>query len=124
MHEETIFRNLEYVPENLVRFIDSIQEQDNGFVMVYGKPVIGIFCGEVYPHIYTDDLIAVDQLMYVHPDHRRTGIASILVEEYKKWAKEKGAKMTLIGSSTGFEGADEFFSNAGFKRLGGNYGLW
>jgi GNAT superfamily N-acetyltransferase len=124
MHKETIFGKLTYNPEKLLQFVKMLSEDENAIVIAVGSPVVGLFCGEVYPHIYTDDLVAVDQLMYVHPEHRRDGIASGMVDRYKKWAESKGAKMTLIGSSTGFEGADTFFSHKGFTRLGGNYGLW
>lgn len=124
MHEETIFKKLRYVPERLIEFVKYLEDNDNGLVLTIGDPIIGIFCGEVYPHIYSDELVAVDQLLYVHPSYRRGGIARDFVEKYKDWAKRKGAKMTMIGSSTDFKGAEEFFKSVGFDRVGGNYGLW
>jgi GNAT superfamily N-acetyltransferase len=124
MHEETIFRELEYNPDKLVSYAKQMVENPNAIVITKGDPLRAVFIGEVYPHIYTDDLIAVDQLMYVHPSYRRLGYASEMVKAYKEWARGKGAKLTLIGSSTGFEGAEKFFKSKGFEMIGGNYGLW
>lgn len=118
MHEETVFSRLSYDPDKLYGFALELNEHPDGLVFVDDKSVL---LAQVYPHIYTDELVAVDQMLYVHPDYRRFGIARDLVNKYVKWAEEKGAKMIMMGSSTGFDGAEEFFSSCGFERIGGNY---
>ena len=87
MHEETVFGQLEYNPEKLAEFSTIMDRYDDAILITHGSPVIAVFIGEVYPHVYTDDLIAVDQLMYVHPEHRRSGLASKMVKQYKEWAE-------------------------------------
>ncbi len=118
MHEETVFSRLSYDPEKLYQFALRLLGDPYSLVVVHDKSAL---LAQVYPHIYTDDLIAVDQLLYVHPDHRRSGIARSLVTHYVNWAESMGAKMVLMGSSTGFEGAEDFFKSCGFERIGGNY---
>lgn len=125
MHKETEFSVLEFNRKKLDYYIKEMRETENCLVLTEfdkGKAV-GVFIGECYPHIYTDELIAVDQLMYVHPDFRRKGFARKMVDEYKAWAKSKEIKMIMIGSSTGFEGAEDFFKSCNFYRVGGNYTL-
>jgi GNAT superfamily N-acetyltransferase len=118
MHEETVFRKLSYNPEKLYQFALDLNNDPNSLVVVTEKTAL---LAQVYPHIYTDDLIAVDQLIYVHPQHRLKGLARGLVNLYVSWAESMGAKMIMLGSSTGFDGAEQFFNSCGFKKIGGNY---
>ena len=94
MHEETVFNKLDLVPEKLLNFIEYMDAaNDDAILITVGDPVIGVFIGEVYSHMFTHDLVAVDQLMYVHNSYRRGGIARDMVEQYRDWAKGKGAKL-------------------------------
>jgi len=71
--------------------------------------------------------------MAVHPDHRREGLGTTLVEEAVGYARGKGARMLILFTSAqsdlphvsdGYEGTRRFYSRLGFVRLwvGGQVG--
>jgi putative acetyltransferase len=68
--------------------IDSIRN----VVVAYhqGNPV---GCGAI-KH-YTDDTMEVKR-MYVHPEHRGRGIASVVLKELEDWVKELGYKKCIL----------------------------
>lgn len=124
MHEETFFKVLEVDKNETISFIKRLLANE-GFISIKGlNPVKGIMLAEAYPHFFTHDIIAVDHVIYVTKDARKQGIAKEMVEEYIDWAKAKNAKMIMVGSSTGFDGADKLFESCGLKKIGANYGLW
>jgi GNAT superfamily N-acetyltransferase len=56
--------------------------------------------------------------MWVHPDHRRTGVASVLLDTVRNWARDDGAtRMTLWVTRTN-KPAAALYRRAGFKPTG------
>lgn len=127
MRSENVFSNFSVNIEKTMKFLKHIDNDPNSLGLMFSTKqdeVVGVFVGQVYPHFFSDDLVAVDQFLYVDPEFRRLGIAEGFIEEYREWAHHKGAKLQLLGASTGIPGAAELYEKLGYTRLGGNYGLW
>lgn len=121
MHEESRFNVLTYNVKKVEAFIRHLID-NNQFVMVAEKDgeIIGGFIGAVMPHYASDDLVAYDFALFLHPDHRG-GMAGVkLVKAYRDWALAHGARMISMGVNTGIhaEQTGKMFERIGFELIG------
>jgi GNAT superfamily N-acetyltransferase len=56
--------------------------------------------------------------MWVHPEHRRTGIASALLEAVRSWARDDGASRLTLWVTRTNDPAVMLYSRAGFTSTG------
>jgi ribosomal protein S18 acetylase RimI-like enzyme len=52
--------------------------------------------------------------LYVKPEHRRLGVASMLVAEAERFARAEGARVLRLGVLGKNEGARTFYASQGF----------
>lgn len=53
--------------------------------------------------------------MFVLKEFRKAGVGRILVEEFKQWSQEKGAKRVVVNAFWGNIGSIEFYKKIGFE---------
>jgi len=99
-----------YAPHNLVGELDTV-------VVAYEneKPVgCGCFKG------FDKEAVEIKR-MFVHPGHRKKGIASDILAELEYWAKEKGYVSSVLETGTKQIEAIPLYVKKGYKRIE-NYG--
>jgi GNAT superfamily N-acetyltransferase len=90
------------------------------------RPVggLGAWCGE---SDFGPDKVAHDITIMLDEEIRGRCLKEViqLVEEYKNWATQNGAKVIKMGVSSGIniDKASKFFETLGFKRIGAMHGL-
>ncbi len=102
-------------------FYAQLNKTDNmNYTMVAyvdGRPV---GCGAVRPFdAHTMEI----KRMYVVPDHRRTGVASTVLRELEKWAKELGNKYCVLETGKRQPEAIALYLRMGFSIIP-NYGKY
>jgi len=88
-------------------------------VIVYDndKPV---GCGAIKE--FSKDAVEVKR-MFVHPDHRRQGIAKQILDELEQWAKELGYTGCILETGKRQEEAVALYMGYGYKQIP-NYGQY
>lgn len=59
--------------------------------------------------------------MFIDEKYRCSGIGKTLVEEFKKWSKEKNAGLLSVGAWASNKHARDFYEKWGFKEVSVNY---
>lgn len=123
--QETIYSHLSYDKDKAANVIaGAILKQKGWFikVIVEDDKIVGgllCWCGE---ETFTQDKIARDITIMLKKEHRGKCLQALvtMVEEYKKWAEEEGAKLIVLGASSGINtaGASRLFTKMGFKLTG------
>jgi len=122
MHDESpLFSQLDYDESKLAVLGEKLLEQGGVFLAEdEDLVVVGMFVGMVSEYFFGHDLMASDFALYVDEDHRGGSIGVRLVKAFEKWAFEFGAKVILLGISTGIQ-ADrtaQLYNRLGFKTHG------
>lgn len=97
--------------------------EDNGFLVVVERDgqIIGGMVGDIIQPWFSNDLMGIEHILYVHPDHRSGRIAYQLIKAWMQWCIENGAKQIRPMISSGNFGADRLYQAMGFKPVGGAY---
>ena len=124
MHAESPhWSRLTFSPEKLRSTMTMLVNEPRAFLRVVctddGVPLGGMGA-LLMPHWASDDLYASDLFMFMHPEARGTLAPVRLVKAYRQWAKENGAKLVLLGITTGVhtEQTAALFERLGMKRCG------
>lgn len=139
MHNESPrFQGADYDTDKVFDLVSGMIEGPNGFVAVVESPVmidsseqvnkhsiekkqiIGLMLGFVAEDYFGKSLTACDLALYVIPSHRCGFTAVRLVKAYQEWAKEKGARLTQLGISTGVNPGEtkDLYNKLGFQDAG------
>jgi len=122
MHDESpLFSQLDYDEAKLAALGEKLLEQGGVFLAEdEDLVVVGMFVGMVNKYFFGNDLVASDFALYVDEDHRGGSIGVRLVKAFEKWAFEFGAKVILLGISTGIQAnrTAQLYSRLGFKTHG------
>lgn len=124
MHDESEYRSLDYAPEKcaaLCRSIMANADTQLGLVAVEGDEHFGMLGAYVTAAYFSDDLVSGDYLVYVRPEFRGTTAFVRMVKRYIEWAKERGAQLIFLRTSTGIESdaTAALYQRLGFARVGG-----
>lgn len=121
MHQESRFNVLRFNASKVGDFILHLINT-NQFAVVAEKDgeIIGGFTGAIMPHYASDDLVAYDFALFLHPEHRGGMTGVKLVKAYREWALSRGAKMVSMGVNTGVhaEQTGKMFERIGFELIG------
>jgi GNAT superfamily N-acetyltransferase len=71
---------------------------------------------------FADDTVEIKR-MYTHPDFRKRGLATAIVKELEKWAKELNYKKAVLESSLEQNEALSVYEKCGYIRIP-NYGQY
>lgn len=108
----------------------AIMKQPGWFLRVIAndanEPVGGLLC-LCTDLIYGPDKVAYDITIMIDEEHRGKCLPQLvqIVNEYKEWALEQGAKIIKFGVSSGIniDHASVFFERMGFARIGAMHGI-
>lgn len=97
-------------PRSEQSFLDEICKK-NAFlkVAVFDKSIIAYICTNYLHH----ESHILD--IAVHPDFRRLGVATILMEEARKELKKKGCVFMYLKVRISNTGAQKFYEHSGFR---------
>ena len=101
--------------ENSIKYADPTI-----FVAELDLKVIGYLVGLIQSYCFTSGIFVVQEVLYVHPDHRGTRAAASLVKAFIKWGQELEAREIIFGISNNFQPdrTAKFFELFGAKRCG------
>ena len=92
--------------------IQDMVKQDTYFVIdVEGELVAAIGCEERHGTIHLVHTVT-------HPNHRRQGYASALMEKAEEFARETGANKIWFDTAPGLEAAQKLYEKLGYARCG------
>ena len=120
MHNEGRYVKFDYNEDkvnDLIRFL----LKDGIVLVVEDVKVIGGFMGMVTEHFFGHSKSSVDFGVYVLKESRHSKAAMLLIKEYVKQAKDKGATDIGIGNTMGSVGG--LYEKMGFSLVGGLYRL-
>lgn len=64
-----------------------------------------------------DETTAEIKRMFVHPDHRKKGIANVILNELENWAKETGFSSFILETSPKLTNAIALYQKNGYTRI-------
>ncbi len=126
MHKESCYRDTEYSEVKCMRLgLEAISDDNVLWLVAEEHNIIGMLGAQVYQPDFSEDMIAMDKLVYVKPEHRGSTVFSRLIKEYLNWAIEKEAKLVFLATSTGVdsEKVERLYNRLGLKKMGALYQL-
>lgn len=127
MHSESRYRKFNYDPEKVIALMRNLMSGDFGILIVAENSgrIIGGLMAMVIEHFFGHDKSSADFALFVIPSSRGSVAAILLIKEYIRQAKEKGAVDIGIANTTGYESeiVGKFYEKMGFIKVGGNYRL-
>lgn len=123
MHQESPrFSRMRYSPEKVQTMLYNMIGNQTGCALVAVKhdEIIGGILGVVYPHWFSEDLVAQDLALFVDPTKRGGIVAARLVRGFIDWAQQRKAKMIQLGITTGVhvEQTARLYSELGLSECG------
>jgi len=126
MHQESAFCDLDYDRDKCfslgVTYVLN-PEVNFGYCAYEGDDLVGMFMGYVSRYYFGNDLLANDILWYVRKDKRGSMIGIRLLNAFRDWAKERGAREVCIGVSTALDldRTHKLLSRMGLVHVGGTF---
>jgi L-amino acid N-acyltransferase YncA len=104
LHSETDhFSRCRYVEDKVRKFIGTLIESDDGFVMVVERDgaVIGGMAAVSVEQWFSTDKIATEISVFILPEFRGGMDALRLLRAFRQWAERKQVAYAMAGISTG-----------------------
>ena len=101
-----------YAPNNV------LDPLDTAVIAYYNNKPVGCGCFKRYD----EDSVEIKR-MYVDPDLRGRGIASTILNELEKWAKENGFNYTVLETGLKLDDANALYRKQGYEVIE-NYGQY
>lgn len=125
MHSETDFRHYHFNPRKALDGLGEWICRDAGrFMLVaeHDEVVIGMLGLVMRNTWFGEDIMASEELFYVHPEHRGTRAAYYLMEGFVALAHERGAHHLRAGVATATgNAAERLYQRFGLFYVGGNF---
>jgi len=101
--ESPVFRDSSYVADKHFAWLRGLQENENQFFVVdeVDGEIAGFFVGGISSYFFNYEQFAEDYTVYVSPKFRSTGVAVRLIKAFERWAEERGAIRTYLGTNVG-----------------------
>lgn len=119
---ESSWSRMEYNKNKTRDFLFDLME-DKGFVVVAERDgkIIGGMVGDIIRPWFSDDLMGIEHILYVHPDYRMGRLPYQLIRAWAAWCKDNGAKQIRPFISSGNFAGCRLYEAMGFKSVGGAY---
>lgn len=128
MAEEGAYHALQYSRDKTrllgARILNDVKEEEFfAHVARIDGLIRAMMIAQLMPFYFSDQLIAQDLLLYVHPDFRGGTSAPRLLKNYIRWAKARGAAELCLGVTAGIanETAGRLYRANGFEHVGHIY---
>ena len=123
--EAPMFNRLQFDSARAVHFAARAVEDpfQQIFLAFDGNKLLGFLWGGVAPTVWSPDLVAYDQCLYVLKEKRNFFVASKLVKAFEEWATYLGAKIIHVGMNSGIHNnrtAQAFYTKLGYSPGGGS----
>lgn len=84
--------HLGWSQDKVIQTLQEVIHRDDFLNLVLEKDeeIVGFFTAFATPSFFSDKLQAVELAWYVLPDHRKSRQSLKMLDEYEKWAKERG----------------------------------
>lgn len=116
--------NVDIDEDSLISFtISFIHDSDK--VILFDEDGKGMIWGILVPWFFnTKHMLAQEMAWYVKPEHRNGFTAMRLLKAFEQWAKDKGAKIFVMGSLSELNGdrVGKFYEKNGMKPVESMYG--
>ena len=91
--------------------------KDSVFVAVKDNNVIGVLGGNIIRHHFSNELVFIEMMWYVRPEHRMCGIR--LFKYVEEWCRIKGIKKMVMVYTHNImtEKLNDFYKRMGFRPL-------
>ncbi len=121
--ESPVYRGMIKDIDQMFNYAQAALRNKNTFLRVVlddNDDCVGFITGYLSQFGYAKESIARDQLIFITPEHRGIGLATLLITEFEKWAKEKGAKLIILSSSAGveYERTAALYNMLGYETVG------
>jgi ribosomal protein S18 acetylase RimI-like enzyme len=97
------------------RLAGTSDELDLPLIAEVGDSPVGLAWGRIEP---SDPGVAYLYQMWVAPEHRRHGIARMLLDAVVDWSRRRGARSLQLGVTWGNDEAVGLYASAGFVATG------
>ena len=113
--------DLEYAMSSLLSAI--ADPKSCVLVAVRGSSIVGFLYATVSTFFWSRTPVAVDQLLYVTPEHRGRVYGVHLLRAYEAWAKAQGVPEIRISIASGIteERTRKLYQRLGYEQLGSVY---
>lgn len=130
LKESPTYTHLAFDKEKSANYIYSaIMKYDGWFLRVIAdenNEIVGGLLGCMETTVFGPDKIAYDVTVMMEIEHRGRCVRQLVqvVQEFKQWGIDNGAKLIKLGVSSGIniEKASMFFEHMGFERIGAMHG--
>lgn len=120
-HSESAYHNTPLNEAKMRHVADALMRSPDCFSYgaMDGEIIAGFILGEVTTDLWTDALLASEHAFYVLPEHRSSGIGSVLLAKFLHWAagKKAGVRILVSGGVDDHLGA-QMMENFGLKHRG------
>lgn len=123
MHAESDYRALRFDILKAAKLFESLMLGGiDGFLVVCerGDAIVGGMAGYVMPHWISQDRVAGEYGLFVHPEARGSHAAPLLLRAFTRWARSRGAVLIQAGVTTGVHTEDtvRLYEALGYERTG------
>jgi GNAT superfamily N-acetyltransferase len=101
LRESPVFSRLDPSVKKIEQACRNAIDGGMAFVVEHQLRVVGGMLAIAVPHWASDDRVACDLALFVHPDYRGTTAAARLLRAYAEWASAQEVKFALFGVNTG-----------------------
>jgi hypothetical protein len=104
--------------------LSSFNEHSPYFIRVADEDgdVIGMFVGLITEYFFSEQKVAMDQVVCFHPDKRKNVGKSLIkmFKEFESWAKKNNALEVCVGVTSGIagDGYPKLIERLGYKQVG------
>ena len=126
MHANSVYRDMPLDEEKTIRQLNYSGTEvapDRYFrIAVRGDELMGGFYGIVRRTFFCDEINAHDLGWWVKQTARGSAAAVLLLNDFSSWARAKGARLVMVGQSTGIniERTTRLYEHCGFRVIGFN----
>ena len=126
MHSESAYSFLPFDRDKVRRLIlghIADTETQCVFVAESGGMIIGMIGGYLTDYFFCEERLACDTVLFVDQTNRGTSAAARLIEAFREWAVQRGARELSLGVTTEIraEQVGRFYEWLGFRRAGAIY---
>jgi GNAT superfamily N-acetyltransferase len=126
MHQESVYRDFEFCERRLTSYLAMVLDTPGRYCLHVAERegrIVGFLAGYLEPFLFGRETVAHDTAFFVDRSQRGTTTAKRLIDAFRGWARERGARELCLGVSSGIEPerVGAFYERLGLSRAGAIY---
>lgn len=117
-HQESQFRDTSYNVDGVLRVIHGASAFPDKMFIGFDDEYKGVIILQISTQFFSGLKWAGDQVFYVNPEERGSGLAKELLDAGAQWAKDRGAKELVILHNAGIGEVPSLYAKEGFELSG------